>query len=271
MRAVNRNSWPVWLAALIAFGVLAAWTETAAVKLQDTRFATGYIVFGLTLFLAFYNWRKKLSMIPVGRASAWLSLHIILGFLVLAAFWLHTGVLWPLGLADQALAALFYLACLSGIFGYALQQWLPGRMARGSREMIYERIPAELAAIRAEVEKAVLAAAAESGHDTLGRYYLETLAWYFARPRFRLSHVLGGRRAQHWLRSNLDTIRRYLSDAEKTQLERIAELGAVKTEVDMQFALQSVLKRWTMIHVPAATAMIALACWHLILVHVFAR
>ena len=195
MRAVNRSSWPVWLAALIAFGALAAWTETATVKLQDTRFATGYTVFGLVLFLALYNWRKKLSMIPAGRASAWLSLHIVLGVAVLAAFWLHTGVLWPMGLADQALAALFYLVCLSGILGYALQLWLPGRMARGSREMIYERIPAELAAIRSEVEKAVLTAAGESGHDTLGRYYLETLSWFFARPRLTTTAIENARAA----------------------------------------------------------------------------
>jgi hypothetical protein len=39
----------------------------------------------------------------------------------------------------------------------------------------------------------------------------------------------------------------------------------------VQYALQGLLKRWTIFHVPLAAAMLALAVWHLILVHVFAR
>jgi hypothetical protein len=35
--------------------------------------------------------------------------------------------------------------------------------------------------------------------------------------------------------------------------------------------MQSLLKRWTMVHVPLAVAMLTLAVWHLILVNVFAR
>jgi hypothetical protein len=116
-----------------------------------------------------------------------------------------------------------------------------------------------------------LAAAGESGHDTLGRYYLETLAWYFARPRFAASHALGGRRAEHWLTRRLDAIERYLSATERRHLGRIAELGAIKTQIDRQYALQSLLKRWTLVHVPLAAAMLVFALWHFVVVHVFAR
>ncbi len=271
MRAVNRSGWYVWIATLAVFAGVAVWHRATRLALGDTEFATGYLLFALILFLALYSGRKKLSMIPAGRASVWLTLHVVVGLTAMAVFGLHTQVVWPSGLIDQMLAALFYLVCASGAVGYGLQIWIPGRLTQGGRESIYERIPADLADLRAEVDKALLAAAGESGHATLGRYYLETLAWYFARPRFALSHVLGGRRAEHWLKGRLGAIERYLSAPERPHLARIADLGALKTQIDGQYALQSLLKRWLLVHVPLSAALLVLGFWHLVVVHVFAR
>jgi hypothetical protein len=69
----------------------------------------------------------------------------------------------------------------------------------------------------------------------------------------------------------MTTIGRYLTETERLHLARIAELGSQKRQVDMQYAMQALLKRWTIFHVPLAGAMLALAVWHLVLVHVFAR
>jgi hypothetical protein len=271
MRAANRSSLLVWVGAAICLAGALYWTMATRLTLNSTVFATGYTLFALMVFLALYNGRKKLSMVPLGRASVWLTLHVVGGVAGVVLFWIHTGVLWPEGFVDQALTALFYLVALSGLFGYGIQIVIPGRLARTGRETIYERIPADLAKLRREVEDEILAAAGESGHDTLGRYYVETLAWYFERPRFVLSNAFGGRRSDHWLRQQIDTVGRYLSDEERKHLARIAELGRVKSVIDTQYALQSVLKRWPLIHVPLAAAMMTLATWHLILMHVFGR
>ena len=270
MRALNRSSWPVWVGGSIAFASFVAWTSSAPLSYEPD-FTTGYMLLGLVVFLAVYSGRKRLSMLPVGKASAWLTLHLVGGVLALGLFWIHVGKVWPTGTIDCALAALFYGVCVSGAIGYALQLWLPGRLAHAGRELIYERIPTEIASIRDQVEKSILAATAESGNDTLGRDYLQTLAWYFAKPRFFWSHAFGGRRAEHWMQRHVNTIGRYLTDTERVHLERIAELGSEKRRADVQYALQALLKRWTIFHVPLAAAMLALAVWHLILVHVFAR
>lgn len=270
MRAVNRSSWPVWVGAGAAFAALMVWHRSPLLS-YTPNFTTGYMLMGLVVFLAIYSGRKRLSMLPLGKASVWLTLHLAGGVLALALFWVHIEAIWPLGASERALAALFYGVCISGAVGYGLQLWLPGRLAHAGQEIIYERIPAELATIRAQVEKEILEAAKESGSDTLGREYLQTLAWYFARPRFFWSHVFGGQRAEHWLQRHLNTIGRYLTEAERTHLARIAELGVEKRRADVQYAMQALLKRWTIFHVPLAAAMLTLAVWHLILVHVFAR
>jgi drug/metabolite transporter (DMT)-like permease len=153
VRAINRTGWYVWIAALAAFAGVAVWHRATRLTLGDTAFVTGYILFALIVFLGIYSGRKKLSMVPAGRASAWLTLHLVVGLLAVAVFWLHSLGLWPLGLADQALAALFYVVCGSGAFGYGLQLWIPGRLTQGGRETIYERIPADLAELRAEIDR----------------------------------------------------------------------------------------------------------------------
>ncbi len=147
----------------------AYWHASPKLAYADRDFTTGYILLGLMIFLAIYNGRKKLSMLPLGKASIWLTLHLAGGILALVIFRLHVGSLWPIGPMHRALAALFYAVCLSGIVGYGLQLWLSRRLAQAGSEIIFERIPAEISAIRAQVEKAVLEAAADSGNDTLGR------------------------------------------------------------------------------------------------------
>jgi hypothetical protein len=273
MRAVSRTSWPIWIGAAIAFTGILIWHRSANAAFPGSQFGSGYILMALIVFLALYTGRKRLRMLPVGRASVWLTLHVVGGLLALPLFWFHAGMLWPAGPVGGTLAALFYGVSLSGILGYGLQLWFSRRLTQAGDEAIYERIPAEITQIRAEVEEVIRKAAEESGNDTLGQDYLQTLAWYFARPRFFWNSAFGGfgRRAEIWMQHHLDTIGRYLTPAETTQLAHIATLAAKKRGVDVQYAMQSLLKRWTMIHVPLAVAMLTLAVWHLILVNVFAR
>jgi len=273
MRLVNRSSWPVWLGAVIALAGIVVWHRSPELSFPGRDFTTGYILFVLIVFLMLYTGRKRLPMLPVGSASVWLTLHLAGGLLALALFWIHVGRFWPLGTVGRTLTLLFYGVSLSGVVGYVFQLWSSRRLTQAGGEIIYERIPAEIAAIRAQVEQAVIDAAAESGSDTLGRDYLQTLSWYFARPRFFWSNSFsgGGRRAENWMQRHLDTIGRYLTDVERSHLARIAALGAEKRRVDVQYSMQSLLKRWTIFHVPVAAAMLTLAVWHLILINVFAR
>jgi hypothetical protein len=271
LRPLSRRALWVWFVAALALGAIAVWDRGARLGLRDPHFVTGYLLLALMLLLGGYNWRKKLSMLPLGRASTWLTIHVVGGIAALALFWLHTGRAWPIGFYERALAALFYLTSLSGILGYALQRTLPGRLTAAGPEWIYERIPAELARLRREVEAALETSAAEGGHDTLARHYVETVAWFFMRPRFFWSHALGGRRAEHWLAGHVTEIRRYLSEPERAALARVAELGRAKIALDAQYTLQSLLRRWLVVHVPLAVGVIALSLWHLVVVNVYGR
>jgi hypothetical protein len=268
----RRSSIPI-----LTFGALsvvvfagAAWSAHKSwLNLGNPAIITGYTLLALMLLLGFFNIRKRLSMVPVGRASVWLAFHVAAGFLAIALFWLHIGTLWPLGLYEQALTGLFYLVSITGIIGYVLSRTLPRRLAQTEVEIIYERIPAELAEIRNQVESLVLECTEKAGSDTVAQHYISTLSWFFQRPRFAISHVVGGDAAGHWLRGPGSAARRYLNDPEKEIFDQIIELGELKCLVDRHYACQALLKNWLLIHVPLSMAVILTAVWHFILVNVY--
>jgi hypothetical protein len=271
MRVLQRSAWPVWLVASAAGAAILTWHASTRMSLSAGEFATGYLLFGLMIFLSIYGLRKKLPAIPLGPVSVWLTLHLAAGVLAIIAFWLHVGTFLPTGWVGGGLAALFYLVSLSGILGYGMQLIVPARLVHAGPEIIYERIPSEVAAIRQRVEQLLLESAARTGSETLGRDYAQSLAWYFDKPRFFWMNVFGGRRAEHWSQRHLQTLRRYINEDEREDLARLAALIAEKRSIDRQYAMQSLLKRWPLVHVPLTGALITLACWHFVLVRVFAR
>ena len=256
--------------AVVVF-VLVAWSARRSwLALGEPAIVTGYTLFALMLLLGLFNIRKRLSMVPIVRASVWLAFHVAAGVLAIAMFWLHAGSVWPSGLYEQILTLLFYLVSVTGIIGYVLSRTLPRRLAQIEIEIIFECIPAELAEIREKVESLALACTQETGSDTVAQHHIGTLAWFFARPRFWVSHVAGGDAAGHWLRGPGSAARRYLNDAEKTYFDQIIELGVLKCQVDRHYACQELLKKWLLVHVPLSMAVILVAVWHLILVNVYA-
>lgn len=275
-RAEARRSWRTlgvfWLVALIVWLAVTVLAWHAERSLGKASIITGYALFAVILSLAFFKVRKRLLVLPLGTVREWMLAHVVLGALSVPLYFQHTtGSLWPGGRYEQAIAIAFYLVTLSGIAGYVLQRLLPRRLADLEGEVIYERIPSELAALREQVEELILKAVKELGSDTLGRYYTESLEWFFWRPRFLVGHVVGSGRSASWIRGRITALRRYLNEGERAYLGRIEELALRKSRLDAHYALQSVLKFWLFIHVPAAVLLVLLACWHLLVVNIYAR
>ena len=211
----------------------------------------------------------RLPFLPLINAHQWLLLHIVVGFLALFLFWVHAGVIWPQGFYNQVLAFLFYGSILSGILGMILEKVFPMFLTRIGQECIYERIPQEIAELRSKAEDLVLECAEKTGSDTLARHYLETLRWFFQRPRFFGNHILGGQNAEHWVRQQCSILKRFLDEKERGYLDQIFVLADTKRKIDCHYAVQTLLKGWLLVHVPLAAGLAAMAIWHLIIIQVF--
>ena len=263
---------PLILGALTLLGVPWLWSSQARRTLGDPAVITGWWLFGVFVLLGAFNARKKLSVLPLGRASAWLRLHVAGGFLAIALFWLHTRSLWPTGAHRQALAGAFYLLSASGIVGWLLQRTYPRQLADTGLEIIYEHIPAEIARLRNAADQLVLDTTRDAGNDTLTRHYMETLHWFFRRPRFFVNHAFfGGKHARAWVRQQCGVVRPYLGAVERERLERLAALAEEKLQIDFHHAAQSIMKRWLLVHLPLAAVTTILVVWHVLLVHAYGR
>jgi len=255
---------------IITFALAFWYGHTTWLQLGNPAIGSGYTLLGLMLLLGFFNIRKRLSMLPVGRGSLWLAFHVVAGVLAIAMFWLHTGTIWPEGTYEQVLTVLFYLVSLTGVLGYIILRGLPRRLTQTGIEVMYERIPMEIGEIREKVEALSLECTEKTGSDTVAQHYMGTLNWFFQRPRFGVSHLLGGDAAGHWLRGPGTAARRYLNNDEKEYFDQILELGAMKVLVDRHYVCQDLMKKWLLVHVPLSMAVILLSIWHFLLVNVYA-
>lgn len=248
----------------------ALWTHQNIVMLNQPDILNGYLLFGCMWIPALLGLRKKLSMLPVGSAAHWTGVHILVGVVLLPLYWLHTGAFWPSGTYEKALAALFYLVSGSGLLGWFVQTIYPARLTQTGGEIQFERIPAAICGLRDAAIATVRQATQDTATDTLARHYVQNLSWYFFKPRFVLNHLFGGQRHEFWLHGEFRRIERYLGPREKQYLERLRELAKQKSNVDTHYAIQGLLKLWLFLHIPASATLLALAVWHLLLVHIYA-
>ena len=240
-------------------------------RIVHQSFLTGYILALLLLAMALMPLRRRLRGMPLGLMSTWLRLHVVVGIILLPAFWLHLGKAWPLGLFEQLLAAAFYLTVLSGLCGRLMQKILPTNLTAAGGEVTRERIPRDIIGLRLEIERILVDCAEETGKRSLAIAYEQTLAWYFRRPRFLLAHVIGAAKARHWFDHHVARLGCTLDGVERGYLDQIRAIAERKHLLDLHHALQYLLRGWLFIHAPAAIAFYTFLAWHVALVHVYAQ
>ncbi|MBL8795264.1 MAG: hypothetical protein JNM56_15265 [Planctomycetia bacterium] len=102
-------------------------------------------------------WRKKVRTWRIGRTQVWLRAHIWLGLLSVPLIVLHSGFVLG-GQLSTVLMVLFIIVIASGIWGLALQQFLPRRMLESvPAETIYSQIEHVMRQQTEEAERLVLA------------------------------------------------------------------------------------------------------------------
>ena len=258
--------WAAWAAVVVVVGTFAF---QAGRTLGRPAEITGYALFATMLLLGVFNLRKRLSMVPLVRARWWTSLHLAGGIAAFALLILHVGPRWPTGAYEQALILLFYGVTLTGLIGWLIERVVPARLTQTGIEVIFERIPTELAGLREQAESLMVRSAAETGSDTLARVYLESFDWFFRRPRFVFNHVWGGRKGSAWVSRSVDTASRYMNDDEREFLAELEHLAQLKDKLDFHYVAQGVTKLWLLVHVPLAVAVLALGTWHLVVVNAY--
>jgi len=115
----------------------------------------GVLGFGFMIFAALLGARKRVPTWRIGRAQAWMRGHLWLGFLALPMVLFHGGFHFG-GTLTRVLMWLLIITVLSGVFGAALQHYIPRVMTSDvPLETIYDEIGHVRSLLREEADRAV--------------------------------------------------------------------------------------------------------------------
>lgn len=255
------------ITAAIVLGLVHLVLETALFR---TEFATGWLLAGLIVLLAAYNVVKKLSVLPLGSSAKWLQLHIYAGLLTIFVFGLHIGFRVPTGMFEVVLASLYLLTFGSGVVGLVMSRTFPSRLSTRGEEVLFERIPLFIRRLRLKVEELVFGCVEETETTAVPEFYLARLKPFFEQPRNFWAHLVNSDRPRRRLLHAIGEQDPFLNDTERESMRKIAEIVVAKDNLDYQYALQSLLKYWLFLHIPATYALLIVTLFHAVLVHAFA-
>ncbi|MCG8448065.1 MAG: hypothetical protein MI725_00610 [Pirellulales bacterium] len=257
-----------FLLAMAGIAGITYWVHRQQASLRETSYDTGYLLLAALLLLTLYNFRKKIPVL-FGSSAGWLQAHIYIGLSTAILFGLHVHWRVPDGFLESILTGLYVATFVSGLVGLYWTRALPPKLARVSEEVIYERIPHLRNQLRERAQSVVLETVRTAGATTLGEFYSHRLHDFFQRPRGLRYLLRPNNRLRRQMLEELTEVKRYLSQPEQQTCEQLFSLVRKRDDLDYQEALQWRLKAWLFVHIGLTYPLVAVACLHGWLAHVF--
>jgi hypothetical protein len=239
----------------------------------------GVIGFAFMIFAGLLGARKKIPVWRVGRAQTWMRGHLWLGLLSLPILLLHSGFRYGHGLT-AVLMTLLIIVVASGIFGAALQHYMPRVMTREvTMETIYEEIGHVRAQLLEEAEELIAKAtavpekaAAAGAPDSTGvaavavsdealplrNFFDKELKPFLDKPESRGS-ALGDAAQAHNAFMQLRTL---VPPALHTAIDDLENICEEERQLTLQSRLHLWLHGWLLLHIPLSFALLLLGAAH---------
>ena len=246
--------------------------------------AFGSSGFAFMIFAALLGARKRVPVYRFGRAQTWMRGHLWLGLLSLPLILFHSGFRYGHGLTAW-LMTLLIVVVLSGLFGAAVQHYMPRVMTREvTMETIYEEIRhvrtqlleeaeelmkqvnsqnKKAAAEGVEADSAAVAAAVAVVDEAapLRNFYEQELKPFLEKPGARGS-ALSDAAQSHSAFTQLRTLVPASLHLTIDDLEGICE---EERQLTLQSQLHVWLHGWLLLHIPLSLALILLGAIHAVM------
>jgi hypothetical protein len=262
----------------------------------------GVIGFGFMIFAALLGARKRVPTWRIGRAQAWMRGHLWLGLLSLPVILFHGGFHFG-GTLTRVLMWLLIITVVSGVFGAALQHYVPRVMTTDVKlETIYDEIGNVRKLLREEADRGVEAICGPLGTGKSAKEELQRAGGFSAARTMATSSggaavaaetvVLSEEECAPLRKFYLSEMRPFLeqpkmrgsrlSDADKARgafagLQTLMPEAAQATVQDLedicdearqlvrQEQLHHLLHGWLLVHIPISLALILLGAVHAVM------
>jgi hypothetical protein len=267
---------------LLLYGVYRVPSAKGSMGGTATGLAFGSAGFAFMIFAAMLGARKRVPVYRFGRAQTWMRGHLWLGLLSLPLILFHSGFRYGHGLTAW-LMTLLIVVVVSGVFGAALQHYMPRVMTREvTMETIYEEIGHVRAQLLEEAEELIEQAtdgekkAAASGEEAdsvapavalmdevapLRNFYEQELKPFLEEPGERGSAL--GDAAQ--ARGAFAQLRTLVPASLHTTIEDLEGICEEERQLTLQSHLHVWLHGWLLLHIPLSLALILLGAIHAVM------
>lgn len=249
----------------------------------------GIVGFALMLFAGLLGARKKFPVWRVGRAQTWMRGHLWLGIASLPIILFHAGFHMR-GTLTMVLMILFFIVTASGIFGAALQIYIPRKITiEVPMETIYEQIDHIRAQLREEADQLARAACgsldgtatigtapgddssasavevgvevSEEARDQLREFHLRRMRPFVEDPARSHSPLADSPQAS----GIFEELRLRLPSEFHATLKDLESICEEERQLTRQARLHRILHAWLLVHVPLSYALLALAAVHVVM------
>lgn len=237
-------------------------------QLVRSNFTTGYVLISCLFFLAAFNLRKKIPVLPgIGSAAFWMQVHIYVGLATFAIFGLHVAWRIPNGSFELFLTFLYLSVAGSGVYGLYATRVLPRRLTAIPEEVIFETIPWLRNQLALQARSLVVSACEST--DVLAQFYTHRLSHYLERPRGVWYLLNPNGRMRRQMIAEIEELDRFLATEQRPAGRELVKLVQQKDDLDYHAAIQGRLKVWLFVHIGLTYSLLAVAVLHGVLVHAF--
>lgn len=244
-------------------------------------FTFGMVGSAFMVFAGLLAARKKLPVVRLGRAQSWMRGHLWLGLLSLPMILFHGGFRFG-GPLTSVLMILLIIVVASGLFGAALQHYMPNMMtAEVQKETIFEQIDHVRTGMIADADALIAATtgASDAGATrqaarapiavqtvALTQEAASALSNFYVREMRPFLHNDGGER--HPLadtgsaRAIFVKLRTLLPGETHDAMKSLEDICEEERQLRRQTRLHHWLHGWLMLHVPLSFALLLLGCVH---------
>jgi len=245
--------------------------------LRDSRYFDGWSLVAIMGVQLYFHVSRKSGRLSPRSAARWRSVHICLGYILIAVFLSHSDYSLPDTAFEWMLWAGFVLVTISGVFGTYLSWSLRSRRLI-DEDVGYDRIPVRRAEIARDVRTLVLESDPRSSEMTLPPspaddwikdLYAEHLRAFFEAQQNMVAHVSGSRRPLKRLTDEVDNLSRYVDRQGQEKLAVIRNHIIEKDRLDFARAQLGLTRVWLFVHVPVTYTLIVLTVVHVVVVYAF--
>lgn len=245
--------------------------------LRDARYLDGWLLAAGMILQIYFHVALKTTRLSPKAVARWRAFHVLLGYVLIAAFLSHANFSLPDTGMEWALWLGFCLVAISGIFGTYLSWSLKARHGI-TAGFNFDRIPIRRDEIAKEVHAAVTQDAAPS-HDLplpdlpydvwILDLYANHLRDFLQAPRHFTAHLLGAQNPGQRLIDEIEMLSRFVDPSRQEKLAAIKDLVIEKDRLDFARAYLLLTKSWLFVHVPVTYALVVISVLHVVVVYAY--